>query len=409
MKNLLPLIGALLCLWALECGHAPTIAKGGSTTEIIGSLRDEKGAPATSATVYLRPSDYLPSFTAKIATRLSFKSLDSAVTDSSGTFFFDSIAPGTYTLECLDGEPGNGALIDSVVIDNPDSKTDLGTNTLKPLGAISGKIQLPESLNASRVRVMAYGLDRIILPNSLGAYSIPGLAEGAYSLRIQVLAGEGMDTSSIAVSSGVTSVRNNFVLPGADKISAKKTLGDVTIDGLLNESDWGSAQVIGFVDRAASENIVQVRVLWDSVFLFVGYEVYDTLLGIDSDGEVFGGDLAEFYLDPLHDATAALNDDDLQFAIDIADSVRITRDSVYLQNTISSKTKRMATGYSMEISIPWSLIGAAPTPGLVMGALFAISDKDGADISQFDWLGLIHEDWGVLKRPNLWGDLILKE
>lgn len=381
---------------------------GVETGNVRGRLAMGNGTPVNGAQVYLRPSDYLPAPAAKVASRSSFKTLDSAFTDSLGNFSFDSIAAGQYVIECLDGQ-GNGALIDSIRIDHPDSATELATHTLKPLGSVTGQIQMPESLNASLIRVMAYGLDRAIVPDSMGAFSISGLAEGTYSLRIQVFSGEGMDIRNVAVSSGDTVIQNSLVLPGADRISANKKSGVMTIDGLLNEPDWGSAQVIRFVDRAVSENTVQVRVLWDSLSLYVAYEVHDTLLGVDSDGEVFGGDLAEFYLDPLHDATAALNDDDLQFAVDIVDSIRITRDSVFLPNTISGKSNTMATGYSMEISIPWSLIGVIPAPDLVMGALFANSDKDGAAISQFDWLGLTRLNAGIFKRPNLWGDLVLKE
>lgn len=172
----------------LHCGlnqQATGPDNDGSATEVIaGNLVNEDGSPAISASVYLRPADYLLEVSAKILARASFRTATITSSDSLGNFAFDSIAPGVYTLECLLPEVEKGVLIDSVVITNPDSTTELPTDTLKPLGSISGQIQIPDSANLSNIRVLVYGLDRISVPDSMGRFSIPGLPEGNYEFRV---------------------------------------------------------------------------------------------------------------------------------------------------------------------------------------------------------------------------------
>ncbi len=392
-------------LWG--CASNPTKIAGGTSTEtVIGSIVGPDGSPAVGAVIYLRPKDYLPDIMAKVAARFSFKTLDSTVTDSLGGFEFNGIAPGTYMLECIDPESKTGAVIDSVVIENPDSTKELATDTLKPLGAISGQIQLPESLDASQVRVMVYGLDRAVEPDSFGQYSIPGLAEGVYVLRIQSTSGKGMDLKKASVASGDTTWVPSSAMPGEYRAYASRAAGSITLDGVLDESDWAAASVIRFSNPAISENQVVVRTLWDSVNFYIAYVVTDTLISVDPDtqDDASQDDGAEIYLDPNHDAGTAMNGDDMYLLANVINESKALRNEQYLASTVSNKTHKSATGYNMEIAIPWTLIGKTPSAGLIMGILYANNDKDGAIRYQFDWLGLTPVNF---KKPNLWGDLVL--
>lgn len=224
MKNTLAFLFAIISSAILGCGKTPTtLADGGSATEVVlsldGSLVNEDGSHAVGTAVYLRPKDYLGLVQAKMLASHAMKTLDSTLTDSLGNFSFDSIAAGTYTLECLDGEDGNGALIDSVVIEHPDSALELATDTLKPLGSIAGKIQLPESPNALPIRISVYGLARVSTPDLSGNFSIPNLPEGKYALHIT---GQGFlpldlkNDSAVQVTSGQTTNIPASLLLSAD-------------------------------------------------------------------------------------------------------------------------------------------------------------------------------------------------
>lgn len=384
----------------------------GSGTEVVASLVNEDGSPAAGTTVYLRPSNYLPSVSAKIAAQRAVRTMDTTFTDSLGRFSFHTIAPGTYTLECLDGEPGNGALIDSVVIENPDSTIELATDTLKPVGSIMGQIQLPESLGASRVRVMIYGLDRVVTPDATGAYVISGLAQGTYSLRFQILGGEGQDFHNAAVTSGTVTTVPAALLPGADRIYAAKASGAITMDGVLDETDWGTANEISFSRPGYTENSVRVKTLWDATNLYVAYQVVDTLMGVDTTIDKFSDDAAEFYLDLGHDATDTMNADDFQIVVNIHSEFDIYASPTWdaVTGPITCKADTTSTGYTMEIAVPWAYLGKIPAAGLTMGALFANDDLDGNGYVQFDWLDLKTNPGGFSpwKNPSLWGDLILR-
>lgn len=424
MNRALWRIGSILAIFAIafvlefQCGQAPRIASPGpSSTETVvsldGNLVNEGGAPVTAAVVYLRPVDYLPNVSAKAAALISLRTIDSTFTDSLGRFSFDSIAAGTYTLECLDGEPGHGALIDSVVIEDPDSTVELATDTLKALGNITGQIQLPESLDASQVRVMIYGLDRIVTPDSIGNYSISGVAEGVYALHFQVIAGLAIDIDSVTVTSGATTRPGKPILTGADRIYAAQTATPMAIDGKFDEADWASAHKISFSKPGSTENMVAVRVLWDSANLYLAYAVEDTSVFVDSLPNIFWfRDAAEIYLDPEHDAADSLAADDLQFILTLRNDLSIHRARQVLADTIARAIDITIDGYNMEMAIPWTLMGKSPATGMAMGVLFGNDDKDGETTLQFDWLDLIGSMKGVVreawKAPRAWGDLILK-
>ncbi|KKT55332.1 MAG: Fibronectin, type III domain protein, partial [Candidatus Giovannonibacteria bacterium GW2011_GWB1_44_23] len=69
------------------------------------------------------------------------------------------------------------------------------------------------------------------------------------------------------------------------------------------------------------------------------------------------------------------------------------------------KTARNSTGYTMEIAIPWTVLGVTPAEGKKMGLLLGNNDRDNGVGKQFDWLGLINT--GSYARPNLWGTIAL--
>lgn len=167
----------------LSCGRDNLAGNSSQEANARGTLVKSDGAPAYGVQVYLRPSDYLSNAFAKLSARHDFRTMAVTTTDSAGKFSFDSIAAGSYMLECLELEGNTGAQI-ALVMSSVDMIAEIPTDTLKLFGSIAGQIQLPESLDASRVRVLVYGLDRVITPDSSGAFVIGNLPEGKYDLHI---------------------------------------------------------------------------------------------------------------------------------------------------------------------------------------------------------------------------------
>jgi hypothetical protein len=79
-----------------------------------------------------------------------------------------------------------------------------------------------------------------------------------------------------AVSAGILNAQQNYA------IRAAKADHNLTIDGILNEQDWGKAEVIRhFVQREPAEGapatrLTEIRILFGADNVYVGAEMYDT-------------------------------------------------------------------------------------------------------------------------------------
>ncbi len=197
-----------LCAIALmQCSPTKLGMDGGPTTQtgngmIAGVVYKPGGAaPAQGAIVYVRRSNTL----ADISGFLGENATDTVVTDDDGRFKIDSIDTGVYTLEETDGG-NNFAINHSVVVKNFDSTLTLPADTLKPAGAIRGRVRLAEGGDPRKVFVLVFGLDRFAPVEAGGAFIFKKLAEGKYALRIfPTLDNYGIvDTMNIPVASGDT-------------------------------------------------------------------------------------------------------------------------------------------------------------------------------------------------------------
>lgn len=182
------------------------------------------------------------------------------------------------------------------------------------------------------------------------------------------------------------------------EITALGTGAPPVLDGLLDEDFWFGANRVEFSNPARSDNSVTIRIAWDETALYLGYDVADAQLET-GDLEPHRNDGAELYLDVLHDATTSQNADDRHYITNIDDEVTV--------EATTSVTSRRADGYSMEVAVPWSDVGATPAADLTMGLLLGNNDRDGGVNAQFDWMGVIDIDPGSYGRPNLWGDLVI--
>lgn len=179
MKNLAAIVIGVFLLALLFC-NTPN-AGGGDETQtgnrITGCLVDYRnGQPANNASVRLYHGD--TALPASIA-------LDSTITDAVGKYRFDSIAAGTYTIECrkVDGTDTLSAMHRHIRHDTL-TVTDVGVDTLKAPGKISGSVDFNSS-NKMGVTVFVPGTSFIAITDSSGAFCIsyvpPDTYEVAYS------------------------------------------------------------------------------------------------------------------------------------------------------------------------------------------------------------------------------------
>jgi hypothetical protein len=94
---------------------------------------------------------------------------------------------------------------------------------------------------------------------------------------------------------------------GADEVSSyttKRTTGNITVDGKLNEPDWASAFEAKLTETNTGKEVPlksTVKVLWDDSYLYVGFSFEDpdawATLTKDED-PLWGEEVAEVFIDP---------------------------------------------------------------------------------------------------------------
>ena len=158
------------------------------------------------------------------------------------------------------------------------------------------------------------------------------------------------------------------------------------------------ANSVTFSNPLRSDNNVKVSTLWDDTYLYFGYEVTDAQLEALNDvDKLYLDDGAEIYLDPQNNKSVKMDANVYSFFANINNLAK--------PSSISVKTIKKSSGYTMEVAIPWRTITTVPAAGKVLGLLLSNNDRDFAKSFQFDWLGLINT--GSYTKPNLWGNLTL--
>ncbi len=168
--------GALAFLSLLPLALIWNCQNGGSElpNEVTGALFIGN-KPAVGAKVELFSVNYVPDDTGNPKMRATTK------TDRQGAYSFKDIPPGDYNV--IGSLDSLGSFRDSVSIRGPE---DLGADTLKALGALSGTIRLQPQDNPRSSIVQVIGTDRYVNVDADGRFDLPNLAAGYYQLRLSV-------------------------------------------------------------------------------------------------------------------------------------------------------------------------------------------------------------------------------
>lgn len=164
-------IGVLCgCLNLNSVSHGPG-------TEVIGRVIIPTDSVAIHARVYLRKTD----FCADTAGRDTQERR--TVTTTDGSFSFENVPPGEYTVEALDTTHGQQryAVVIRFEIPEKQQQLKLDVSTMKEVGSIVGTVV---SGNAS-LWVQIYGLERVAKADpATGTFLFRDIPEGSYSLRM---------------------------------------------------------------------------------------------------------------------------------------------------------------------------------------------------------------------------------
>ncbi len=161
-----------------------------------------------------------------------------------------------------------------------------------------------------------------------------------------------------------------------------------------------------------SDNAADVRLAYDDDYLYASWAVRDAAIAVNQggrDGEVWNGDSVELLVDAANDKATALGPNHFHILVNANGDLTDERgkagawDRSWTSGAVSAVT-RSASGYAVELRLPWSSLGVAPCAGRAIGIDVAVNDVDraGASPKPFDWAGLSR-----FAQPNLWGTLFL--
>ena len=88
--------------------------------------------------------------------------------------------------------------------------------------------------------------------------------------------------------------------------TVKRTTEKIVIDGLLDETDWTTAESVGdfhfpWKDKSGDRDRTVVKILWDDTFLYLSYTCYDKYIWAthyDTNSDTYKDDCVEFFWNP---------------------------------------------------------------------------------------------------------------
>jgi hypothetical protein len=142
--------------------------------ELAGRLVTRDGRPVTGARVSAFKTDHIPGDASDRYYSVS--------ADKEGRFSFRELPEGRYNIIANAGDLVSMWPAVSFFPGAP----YLPTDTLRPPGSLSGKVEMPWPANASAATVQILGTESSARPDTSGRFLLSGLAEGPYRLRVSV-------------------------------------------------------------------------------------------------------------------------------------------------------------------------------------------------------------------------------
>ena len=226
--------------------------------------------------------------------------------------------------------------------------------------------------------------DRPDLAGSIGGDDL-GLGEVDFSGVTLDLAGVDltMDPCGTPTALGQGNVAAQCVIGAPPTIDGDLTdwptasflpLTHVTAEGSSVASTWHSSDTANDADSSA-----RYFVKWDRTYLYVAASITDDVLKTPNSGDQLSyNDALEIFLDGAHDRTISYGSDDIQLVFSADNEVVAGRDAsvVTFPKGVSQAIGGTAPSWTLEVRIPWSLLGGSATIGRVIGFDLKLDDND---------------------------------
>jgi hypothetical protein len=189
------------------------------------------------------------------------------------------------------------------------------------------------------------------------------------------------NTFKVVISNKLGTVTSNTItLTVTDFLGVKvvKTETPVIIDGIedpiwSNSNSYQLKNKILTIDNDADLS-AKVNVLYDNQNLYVLYTVTDNQKRASSTN-FWENDGIELYIDGNNNKATSYDANDFQFVIRY-DASQIQEGHDKSVTGIVAKATQSTTGYVVEASVPWTLIGVTPSDKKMIGLDFHVNDSD---------------------------------
>lgn len=181
-----------------------------------------------------------------------------------------------------------------------------------------------------------------------------------------------------SLSQGYETIPRNYLFTGAavnptptpqTPSACQSYASGITVDGALTEWPWSTAGSTSF-NRVVWGNSygtsASFETLWDASNFYVGVTVTDSVLTNDGAPSDFDNSDVEIFLDPTDSKSLTQTTADYAFFFRWGDTA--CQELSGRTGGVSMKTTTLPTGYVLEASMPWTLLGVPPpSPGKVIG------------------------------------------
>lgn len=240
---------------------------------------------------------------------------------------------------------------------------------------------------------------------------IPGASNVIFKVKFAIKAGAASGDTPISISDAAV------VNSGSTEISSTASNGKITVNGLDGVSynvlkasasptidgDLSEYQNANSIDLTTTGgNVATVKSLWNSEALYIAADVIDIQLSASAtqrDGAVWSDDSIEWAIDTQNNKGGATTPnsaymlaDDYHGIVNILNTVYDSQGSAggaaqgSWNGVWTSAVLTTATGYAVEIKIPWTVINNhTPAENQIVGMGFNLNDKDGTAISNKVW------------------------
>lgn len=189
----------------------------------------------------------------------------------------------------------------------------------------------------------------------------------------------------------------------APAVNVERIDEPITIDGVFSETSWKIGNELTYQKAVteAANNTAKFGAIWDNQNLYFGFDVADST--IVSSGDVWNNDSVDIFIDSFFQKGDRAGNEEKYPQI----TVGLKENEVYINgaqdtgNRIQHHAVQSDSGYTIEIAIPWSVLGITPqakdyisctcyvndsdNPNGGKDSLLAFTDTDPSDTNTAGW------------------------